>query len=135
MKIKAPIVMESIFILIAFLVYFLTSNQCFIFNFLYVGTAIAIGIFLMSNNYKYGRNIVMLVVGSYLLFYVSILGHESLSLSGFWYYLFLGVFEAAVIHFLVAKIIGPFLFGRGVVRICLLDSNGIGFAAVQDSKS
>ena len=55
----------------------------------------------------------MLVVGSYLLFYVSLLGHESLSLSGFWYYLFLGVFEAAVIHFLVAKIVGPFLFGRG----------------------
>lgn len=34
-------------------------------------------------------------------------------MSGFWYFLFLGVFEAAVIHFLVAKIAGPFLFGRG----------------------
>ena len=105
--------MEAIFILIAFLVYFITSNTFFIFNFLYIGTAIAIGVFLMSNNFRYGRNIIMLAVGSYLLFYVSIWGHESLSLSGFWYYLFLGVFEAAVIHFLVAKILGPFIFGRG----------------------
>ena len=113
MKFKAPLVMEAIFILIAFLVYAITSNPFFIFNFIYIGTAIAAGVFLMSNNYKYGRNIIMLVVGSYLLFYVSILGHESLSLSGFWYYLFLGVFEAAVIHFLVAKIVGPFIFGRG----------------------
>ncbi len=32
---------------------------------------------------------------------------------GFWYYLFLGTFEAATIHYAVAKIFGPLLFGRG----------------------
>ena len=32
---------------------------------------------------------------------------------GFWYYLFLGVFEAAVIHYAVAKLFGPLFFGRG----------------------
>ena len=37
----------------------------------------------------------------------------AMQLEGFWYYLFLGVFEAAVIHYLVAKIGGPLLFGRG----------------------
>ena len=36
-----------------------------------------------------------------------------MQIEGFWYYLFLGVFEAAVIHYLVAKIIGPIIFGRG----------------------
>ena len=113
MNIRAPLIMESVFILIAGLVYFITGNGFFIFNFLFIGTAISIGIFLIGNGHEYGRNLIMLVVGSYLLFYVSILGHESLSLSGFWYYLFLGVFEAAVIHFLIAKIAGPFLFGRG----------------------
>lgn len=42
------------------------------------------------------------------------------SLSHFWtaqksqiYYLFTGVFEAATIHYAVAKIFGPLLFGRG----------------------
>ena len=31
----------------------------------------------------------------------------------FGYYLFIGVFEAATIHYAVAKIFGPLLFGRG----------------------
>lgn len=41
------------------------------------------------------------------------LSHENMQIESFWYYLFLGVFEAAVIHYLVAKICGPLLFGRG----------------------
>ena len=36
-----------------------------------------------------------------------------MQIEGFWYYLFLGVLEAATIHYVVAKIIGPLLFGRG----------------------
>lgn len=36
-----------------------------------------------------------------------------MQIEGFWYYLFSGTFEAAVIHYLVAKIAGPFVFGRG----------------------
>lgn len=113
MNLKTPIIFESIFILIALIVYFITSNPFFIVNFLYIGTAISVGLAVMDKNHRYGRNIIMLAVGSYLLFYVGIYQHENISMSGFWYYLFLGVFEAAVIHFLVAKIIGPFLFGRG----------------------
>jgi polyferredoxin len=48
-----------------------------------------------------------------MLVYLGFIEHENMQLEGFWYYLFLGVFEAAVIHYLVAKIIGPLLFGRG----------------------
>ena len=36
-----------------------------------------------------------------------------MQLEGFWYYLFTGVFEAATIHYAVAKIFGPLIFGRG----------------------
>ena len=48
-----------------------------------------------------------------MLVYLGFIEQENMQLEGFWYYLFLGVFEAAVIHYLVAKIIGPLLFGRG----------------------
>ena len=98
MNIKAPIIMELIFIVISVLIYVTTSNTFFIFNFLYIGTAISIGLFLMAKNHRYARNLVMLAVGSYLFVYVGLLGHENLSLSGFWYYLGLGVFEGAVIY-------------------------------------
>ncbi|MBQ2637124.1 MAG: 4Fe-4S binding protein [Methanobrevibacter sp.] len=113
MNIKTPLILESVFIVIAVIVYSITSNPFFIVNFLYIGTAISLGLLVMDKNHRYGRNIIMLAVGSYLLFYVGIFSHENISMSGFWYYLFLGVFEAAVIHFLVAKIFGPLLFGRG----------------------
>lgn len=113
LNIKMPIIMEAIFIVIAVVIYLITSNTFFILNFLYIGSAISIGLFFMIRKYRYARNIILLAIGSYLFFHVGILGHENLSLSGFWYCLFLGVFEAAVVHFLVAKVLGPLLFGRG----------------------
>ena len=113
MDIRAPIIMETVFVAIAIAVYMITSNTFFIFNFLYIGTAISIGLFLMAKGKQHARNVIMLAVGSYLLIYLGLLGHENMLMSGFWYYLFLGVFEAAVIHYLIAKIAGPFLFGRG----------------------
>jgi polyferredoxin len=36
-----------------------------------------------------------------------------MQLEGFFYFLFLGVFQAAVIHYSIAKIAGPLVFGRG----------------------
>lgn len=93
MDIKAPIIMETIFIAIAIIIYFLTSNTFFIYNFLYIGTAISLGLFLMAKNKSYARNIIMLAVGSYILIYVGIMGHENMLMSGFWYYLFLGVLK------------------------------------------
>jgi polyferredoxin len=36
-----------------------------------------------------------------------------MQIEGFWYYLFTGVFDAATIHYAVAKIFGPLIFGRG----------------------
>ena len=113
MEIKAPLIIEITFLVIAFLIYFITGNDFYIYNFLYIGTSLAIGVALLSNGYKWGRNLILLAIGCYLLIFVGLIGHENMLISGFWYYLFLGLFEAAVIHFLVAKIAGPFLFGRG----------------------
>ena len=48
-----------------------------------------------------------------MLFYPGLIRNENMQIEGFWYYLFTGVFEAATIHYAVAKIFGPLLFGRG----------------------
>ena len=56
---------------------------------------------------------VQLAVGNYMLLYLGVISRENMQIEGFWYYLFLGVFEAATIHYAVAKIFGPLLFGRG----------------------
>lgn len=85
----------------------------YLFNFAYIGTCLALGIFLYLKKVKYARNVVQAAVGLYMLVYLGILSNENMQIEGFWYFLFLGVFQAAVIHFAVAKILGPLLFGRG----------------------
>lgn len=50
-----------------------------------------------------------------LLFFTAVYCFSKLAIKieGFWYYLFSGSFTAATIHYAVAKIFGPLLFGRG----------------------
>ena len=93
--------------------FILTNKLFYLLNFSYIGTCVAIGSYLYGHNVKYARNVVQFAVGLYMLIYLGVISRENMQIEGFWYYLFLGVFEAAVIHYLVAKIIGPILFGRG----------------------
>ena len=90
-----------------------TQNRFYLYNFTYIGTCLAIGVYLYAHKVQYARNLVQFAVGSYMLIYLGIICRENMQIEGFWYYLFLGVFEAAVIHYFVAKIFGPLFFGRG----------------------
>ncbi|MGM9877911.1 MAG: 4Fe-4S binding protein [Bacilli bacterium] len=72
-----------------------------------------IGIILMNHKKKYARNFVQFGIGLYMLIYLGIVCRENMQIEGFWYYLFVGVFESAMIHYFVAKICGPIFFGRG----------------------
>ena len=98
---------------IAISLYVFTNNIFYFFNFTYIGSCITIGGYLFTHNVKWARNAVQFAVGTYMLVYLGIICRENMQIEGFWYYLFLGVFEAAVIHYLVAKIAGPVVFGRG----------------------
>jgi len=112
-KIVFPFIMWFVFIAIAVTLWLVFDNIFYLFNFLYIGTCIAIGLFLYIKKVKYARNVVQAAVGLYMLVYLGIISNENMQIEGFWYYLFLGVFQAAVIHYAVAKIAGPLLFGRG----------------------
>ena len=90
-----------------------TKNFFYLYNFSYIGTCLAIGVYLYSNKVSFARRVVQFAVGIYMLVYLGLICNENMQIEGFWFYLFSGVFEAAVIHYLVAKIIGPLLFGRG----------------------
>lgn len=107
------IIIWVFFELVAVILYLTTKNLFYLLNFSYIGTCITVGSYLYMNNIIYARNVVQFAVGLYMLIYLGIISNENMQIEGFWYYLFLGVFEAAVIHYLVAKIIGPIIFGRG----------------------
>ena len=116
MKIKQYLLPALIFLAfeaVAVTLWLTKDNVFYLFNFSYIGTAIAAGLVLFIRRYKHARRIVQLLVGTYMLVYLGLVCNENMQIEGFWYYLFLGVFEAATIHYAVAKIFGPLLFGRG----------------------
>jgi len=108
-----PIVMVIIFETVAISLWLSKDDIFYLFNFSYIGISIALGIGLMIAKNKNGRRVTQLLVGMYMLIYLGIISHENMQIEGFWYYLFTGVFEAATIHYAVAKIFGPLIFGRG----------------------
>lgn len=105
--------MLAIFETVAIALWLTKDNLFYLFNFSYIGIAIALGIFLYLRKYQHARRVTQLLVGLYMLVYLGIICRENMQIEGFWYYLFLGVFEAATIHYAVAKIFGPLIFGRG----------------------
>ncbi len=108
-----PLGMWLVFEAIAVTLWLTTGTIFYFFNFTYIGSCIAAGILLYIKKFPYARQVVQFAVGLYMLVYLGILSRENMQLEGFWYYLFLGVFQAAVIHYAVAKLFGPLLFGRG----------------------
>ncbi|MDD3192589.1 MAG: 4Fe-4S dicluster domain-containing protein [Oscillospiraceae bacterium] len=108
-----PAFIWTVFEAIAVTLWLAKDNLFYLLNFSYIGTAIALGLWLFSLKYKYARRVVQLLVGLYMLIYLGAICNENMQIEGFWYYLFTGVFEAATIHYAVAKIFGPLVFGRG----------------------
>ena len=112
-KYSVSIIMLAIFEAVAVTLWLAKDNIFYLFNFSYIGCSIALGTFLYAREYKYARRVVQLLVGLYMLIYLGLICGENMQIEGFWYYLFTGVFEAATIHYAVAKIFGPLVFGRG----------------------
>ncbi len=112
-KFRSSLIMWLIFEAVAVTLWLTLDNIFYLFNFTYIGSSIAIGLALYEQKKKYARNVVQFAVGLYMLVYLGFLSRENMQIEGFWYYLFLGVFEAATIHYVVAKIFGPLVFGRG----------------------
>lgn len=108
-----PLGMWLVFEAVAVTLWLAKDNLFYLLNFSYIGAAIASGLLLFQFNRKYARRVVQLLVGLYMLVYLGLICRENMQIEGFWYYLFTGVFEAATIHYAVAKIFGPLLFGRG----------------------
>ena len=114
MKKYLPVlVIFAVFETIAVTLWLTMDNLFYLFNFSYIGICIAVGLALYIAGWKHARRFVQFAVGSYMLVYLGLICNENMQIEGFWYYLFTGVFEAATIHYAVAKIFGPLLFGRG----------------------
>ena len=112
-KYVPSILLFLLFEIVAVTLWIAKDNLFYLLNFSYIGSCLALGTVLFTAGKHYARHFVQLAVGSYMLLYLGILSRENMQIEGFWYYLYLGSFEAATIHYAVAKIFGPLLLGRG----------------------
>lgn len=109
-KYAGSIFMLIVFETIAITLWLSKGNLFYLLNFSYIGCSISLGLFLYAKKVKHARSVVQFLVGMYMLLYLGLMSNENMQIEGFWYYLFTGVFEAATIHYAVAKIFGPLNF-------------------------
>ena len=109
-KYIASLLLFLLFETVAITLWKAKGNLFYLLNFSYIGGCLALGTALFTAEKRYARHFVQLAVGSYMLLYLGVISCENMQIEGFWYYLFLGVFEAATIHYAVAKIFGPLFF-------------------------
>ncbi|MCP3899015.1 MAG: 4Fe-4S binding protein [Desulfobacteraceae bacterium] len=116
-NLAVPLIIFLSFWVVAIVLWQTTENIFFLFNFGYIGTAVGFGIglyvVLPRNKKPAGRRVAQLLVGCYMLGFLGLINKENMQIEGFFFYLLSGVFGGSVIHYLVAKISGPILYGRG----------------------
>ena len=112
-KYLMPVILLAVFETVAITLWLTKDSLFYLFNFSYIGISIALGLYLYIREYKNARRVTQLLVGLYMLIYLGVISGENMQIEGFWYYLFIGTFEAATIHYAIAKIFGPLIFGRG----------------------
>jgi len=108
-----PVIMFLVFEVIAVILWLSLGKIFYLFNFTYIGFFVSLGIALTIAKNKNARIFIQFFIGLYMLVFLGLIHRENMQLEGFFYYLSIGVFQAAAIHYLVAKIGGPLIFGRG----------------------
>lgn len=111
-----PILLTAVFWTLAVTLSLRTGHWFFLFNFGYIGTALGVGFGLYAvlprAKKPWGRRAAQFLVGVYMLGFLGFVARENMQIEGFLFCLVLGVTTGPVIHYAVAKIFGPLLWGR-----------------------
>jgi len=82
----------------------------------YIGTSLGVGLGLYGTLPKkqkpVGRRLTLFLIGLFLVGFAIFQGHENVQLEGAIFGLLTGVIQMGVMHYMIAKIFGPLLFGR-----------------------
>jgi len=96
--------------------WFRTQDVLLLIFFGYVGLFVGAGIggyIGLPERYRpYGRSLVMLMMGGLLLVVAFVTDHGNMQIEGLFFAVLAGVGPWIVLHYLIAKIAGPLLFGR-----------------------
>ena len=114
---KTPIILFIVFWTIAIVLWQVRDNLFYLFNFGYLGTALGVGLglytWLPREKKPSARRLSLFLIGTYMLVFLGLVKQENMQIEGFFFYVLSGLFSGATIHYTIAKILGPVLFGRG----------------------
>lgn len=83
----------------------------------WIGFSISLGVYLMrvlpTAQKNTGRRVAMLMILPVLLIFVPVANQENFQLEGIVLLLTIGFFSKGVIHYAIAKVFGPLIWGRG----------------------
>jgi ferredoxin-type protein NapH len=115
-KLIVPLVVMLAFWGVAIWGFTASGNTLPLIMFGYIGTSVGLGLGLYAvlpkKQKPIGRRLTLFLVGAFLLGFATIKGQENSQLEGFFFGLLTGIVQMAVIHYFIAKIIGPMQFGR-----------------------
>ena len=113
-KVVAPLLIG---LLVALLSYLYTGWPGFWLIFPWIGGCITLADYLSGQkpqiNRSDSRRVVIVMIAPLFLVFLGYFQHENLQLEETVFYLSAGVFSRVLIHYAVAKIFGPLLWGRG----------------------
>src|SRR5215208_7527591 len=82
----------------------------------YIGTSLGVGLglyeILPKQKKPMGRRLTLFLVGLFLMIIAIFMSRENVQIEGAIFGLLTGVIQMGVIHYMIAKIVGPLLFGR-----------------------
>jgi ferredoxin-type protein NapH len=111
-----PAIVMLVFWSLAIWGFLASGNTQPLIMFGYIGLSLGLGLgfygILPKKRKPLGRRLTLFLVGLFLLGFAIFMGHENIQIEGAMFGLLTGVIQMAVIHYLIAKIFGPLLFGR-----------------------
>ena len=112
----APLAIAVYFAAVVAVFVSLTGNWVEGAFFSYVGMSVAIGMLLVARakrkRQRFGRLLALHLVGLVLFAGAGVAGRINFQLEGFFFFAFAGLAIGTVVHYLIAKIIGPLVIGR-----------------------
>lgn len=104
-------------LIIAASLYLMVGWWGFWIIFPWIGVAISVGFFIQTKaspeKASLGRRVSLVLILPILLLFVPIFNNENFQLEGIVLLLSIGFFSKGVIHYAVAKVFGPLIWGRG----------------------
>jgi ferredoxin-type protein NapH len=116
-RLQVPAALMLIFWSVAITLWQKTGTIFYLFDIGYIGTSLGLGMGLYAllprHKKPIGRRLAQFLIGIYMVGFLGLFVYQNMQLEGLFFFLCTGIFSGVIIHYSIAKLLGPLIFGRG----------------------